>query len=175
MLDRVASRFETLYSPTALAADRQPPAGLARFLGYFLRQFRGAFTARLIAVARGDAPPDTVIEGARVFSAYTREWLGGDVAIAGGRIAGVGSYSGGERIDARGRFLVPGFIDAHVHLESAKLTPAQFARAVVPRGTTAVVCRHGFAAERRDCSDSACSTGNITGCENGAPRGRTLP
>jgi ATP-binding cassette subfamily B multidrug efflux pump len=53
MLDRVASRFESLYSPTALAADRQPPAGLARFLGYFLRQFRGAFAARLIVVALG--------------------------------------------------------------------------------------------------------------------------
>src|SRR3954462_6191358 len=95
---------------------------------------------RLIAVARGDAEPDTVIEGARVFSAFTREWLDGDVAIAQGRIAGGGAYEGGARIDARGKFLVPGLIDAHVHLESAKLTPAQFARAVVPRGTTAVVC-----------------------------------
>jgi adenine deaminase len=96
--------------------------------------------AHLIAVARGDAEPDTVIEGARVFSAFTREWLDGDVAIAQGRIAGIGAYTGGERIDGREKFLVPGFIDAHVHLESAKLTPAQFARAVVPRGTTAVVC-----------------------------------
>jgi adenine deaminase len=95
---------------------------------------------RLIAVARGDAEPDVVIEGARVFSAFTREWLDGDVAIADGRIAGVGSYGGGSRINARGKWLVPGFIDAHVHLESAKLTPVQFARAVVPRGTTAVVC-----------------------------------
>ncbi|HWK25641.1 MAG TPA: adenine deaminase [Solirubrobacter sp.] len=95
---------------------------------------------RLIAVARGDAEPDTVIEGARVFSAFTREWLDGDVAIADGRIAGIGSYAGGARVDGRGRFLVPGFIDAHVHLESSKLTPAQFARAVVPRGTTTVVC-----------------------------------
>ncbi|HEX6027283.1 MAG TPA: adenine deaminase [Solirubrobacter sp.] len=95
---------------------------------------------RLIAVARGDAEPDVVISGARVFSAFTREWLDGDVAIADGRIAGVGSFSGGARIDARGGWLVPGFIDAHVHLESAKLTPVQFARAVVPRGTTAVVC-----------------------------------
>jgi adenine deaminase len=100
----------------------------------------GAARARLIAVARGDAEPDTVIAGARVFSAFTREWLDGDVAIADGRIAGVGSYAGGERFDAAGGYLVPGFIDAHVHLESAKLTPAQFARAVVPRGTTAVVC-----------------------------------
>ena len=95
---------------------------------------------RLIAVARGDAEPDTVIEGARVFSAFTREWLDGDVAIADGRIAGMGAFEGGERVDGRGKFLVPGFIDAHVHLESAKLTPGEFARAVVPRGTTAVVC-----------------------------------
>ncbi|WP_053227465.1 adenine deaminase [Solirubrobacter soli] len=95
--------------------------------------------SHLIAVARGDAEPDTVIEGAKVFSAFTREWLDGDVAIADGKIAGVGSYEGGERIDGRGKWLVPGFIDAHVHLESSKLTPAQFARAVVPRGTTAVI------------------------------------
>lgn len=94
----------------------------------------------LIAVARGDAEPDVVISGAHVFSAFTREWLSGDVALHGGRIAGVGSYSGGTTISAEGRYLVPGFIDAHVHLESAKLVPAQFARAVVPRGTTAVVC-----------------------------------
>lgn len=94
----------------------------------------------LIAVARGDAEPDTVITGARVFSAFTREWLDGDVALYDGKIAGVGSYDGGERIDACGRYLVPGFIDAHVHLESAKLVPKEFARAVVPRGTTAVVC-----------------------------------
>ena len=75
-----------------------------------------------------------------MFSAFTREWLSGDVALYGGKIAGIGAYDGGERIDAAGRYLVPGFIDAHVHLESAKLVPAEFARAVVPRGTTAVVC-----------------------------------
>ena len=58
--------------------------------------------ARLIAVARGDAEPDLVIAGARVFSVFTREWLDGDVAVAGGRIAGVGRYAGGERIEAGG-------------------------------------------------------------------------
>lgn len=94
----------------------------------------------LIAVARGDAEPDTVITGARVFSAFTREWLSGDVALHGGKVAGIGRYDGGTRIAADGRYLVPGFIDAHVHLESAKLVPTEFARAVVPRGTTAVVC-----------------------------------
>jgi adenine deaminase len=96
--------------------------------------------AHLIAVARGDAEPDLVVAGAQVFSAFTREWLDGDVAVAGGRIAGIGRYDGGERIDADGRVLVPGFIDAHVHIESSKLLPAEFARAVVARGTTAVVC-----------------------------------
>ena len=95
---------------------------------------------RLIAVARGLAPPDLVITGARVFCAFTREWLSGDVAVAAGRIAGIGTYQGGERIEAEGRFLAPGFLDAHVHLESSKVTPAEFARAVVPRGTTGVVC-----------------------------------
>jgi adenine deaminase len=95
--------------------------------------------ARLIAVARGDEPADLVIAGARVLSVFTREWLELDVAVAGGRIAGLGSYDGGERVDAGGRWLVPGFIDAHVHIESSKLTPAEFARAVVPHGTTAVV------------------------------------
>jgi adenine deaminase len=96
--------------------------------------------AHLLAVARGDAEPDLVVEGARVFNVFTREWLDGDVAVAGGRIAGVGRHEGGERIAAAGAFLVPGFIDAHVHIESSMLLPAEFARAVVPRGTTAVVC-----------------------------------
>ena len=55
-------------------------------------------------------------------------------------VAGIGAFEGGERIDARGRYLVPGFIDAHMHVESSKLTPAEFARAVLPHGTTAIVC-----------------------------------
>ena len=80
----------------------------------------------LVAVARGDEPPDLVITGARVFSVFTREWLELDVAVCDGRIAGLGSYDGGERVDAGGRWLVPGFIDAHVHIESSKLTPAEF-------------------------------------------------
>ena len=87
---------------------------------------------RLLAVARGDAPADLVVRGARVFSAFTREWLDGDVAVAGGRFAGVGSYEGLETVDAEGRMMVPGFVDAHVHIESSMLTLARFAE-VVPR------------------------------------------
>ena len=62
-------------------------------------------TPRLLAVARGEEEPDVVIAGARVFGAFTREWLEGDVAIADGRFAGVGSYEGGERIDGSGHWL----------------------------------------------------------------------
>ena len=80
-----------------------------------------------------------MISGARVFSVFTREWLEGDVAIAEGRVAGVGAYAGGERVEAGGRPLVPGFIDAHVHLESSKLMVDEFARVVLSHGTTAVV------------------------------------
>ena len=97
-------------------------------------------TARLLAVARGEAEPDVVIEGARVFGAFTREWLEGDVAIADGRFAGVGAYEGGTRIDGDGRFLTAGFIDAHMHVESSKLTVGELARVLVARGTTAIVC-----------------------------------
>lgn len=94
----------------------------------------------LIAVARGDAVPDLVIEGAQVFCAFTKEWLVADVAVAGGRVAGLGQFNGGERIDGSERYLVPGFIDAHVHIESSKLMMDEYARVVLPHGTTAVVC-----------------------------------
>ena len=98
--------------------------------------------ARLIAVARGDAEPDLVIAGARVFGAFTREWLDVDVAVAEGRVASLaprGAFTGGERLDGAGQYLVPGYIDAHVHLESSKLMVDEFARAVLAHGTTAVV------------------------------------
>ncbi len=95
--------------------------------------------ARRIAVARGDEPADVVIRGGRVFSVFTREWLGTDIAIADGYVAGLGDYSGTDEVDAAGRYVVPGFIDAHMHLESPKLLPDEFARLVLPLGTTAVV------------------------------------
>jgi adenine deaminase len=94
---------------------------------------------RLIAVARGDEPPDLVLEGGRVLSVFTKEWLDVDVAVADGYVAGLGTFEGGERVDAHGTFIVPGFIDAHVHTESSKLMVDEFARAVLPHGTTAVV------------------------------------
>jgi adenine deaminase len=98
-------------------------------------------STRLLAVARGEATPDLVIRGARVFSSFTKEWLDHDVAIADGRIAGFAPLveAGTPVLDGAGRYLVPGFVDAHVHIESSKLLPVEFARAIVPRGTTTVV------------------------------------
>jgi adenine deaminase len=95
--------------------------------------------SRRLAVARGDEPADLVIRGARVFSAFTREWLEGDLAIADGFVAGLGDYEGAQTLDASGRYVVPGFIDAHMHLESSKLLVDEFAKLVLPLGTTAVV------------------------------------
>src|ERR671931_2928480 len=80
--------------------------------------------ARRLAVARGDEPADLVLRGGRVFSVFTREWL---------------DYDGKRVLDVAGKYLVPGFIDAHMHLESSKLLPDEFARLVLPLGTTAVV------------------------------------
>ncbi|MGH2936271.1 MAG: adenine deaminase [Gaiellaceae bacterium] len=94
---------------------------------------------RLLAVARGDEPADVVLRGGRVLSVFTREWLEGDVALVDGKIAGIGSYEAGEAVDVSGRYVVPGFIDAHVHIESSKLMVDEFARLVLPFGTTAVV------------------------------------
>ncbi|HYL51472.1 MAG TPA: adenine deaminase [Acidimicrobiia bacterium] len=95
--------------------------------------------ARWLAVARKDEPADLVLGGGRVFSVFTREWLDVDVAIVDGHVVGLGAYDGRERTDVRGAYLVPGFIDAHVHIESSKLMIDQFSRAVLPHGTTAVV------------------------------------
>jgi adenine deaminase len=94
---------------------------------------------RRLAVARGDEPADVVVRGGHVFSVFTKEWLECDVAVVDGVVAGLGSYEGRETLDASGKHVVPGFIDAHMHLESVKLMVDEFARLVLPLGTTAVV------------------------------------
>ncbi|GGR02081.1 adenine deaminase [Deinococcus ruber] len=95
---------------------------------------------RLVRVALGQEAADTVIVNAQIVDVLTREIYTADVALAGGRVAGVGSgYRAPELIDAHGAFLAPGFMDAHIHIESSLLTPARFAQAVRPHGTTGVV------------------------------------
>jgi adenine deaminase len=95
--------------------------------------------SRRLAVARGDEPADLVVRAGRVFCAFTREWLEGDLAIVDGFVAGLGTYEGRETLDADGSYVVPGFVDAHMHLESSKLLVDEFARLVLPLGTTTVV------------------------------------
>ena len=94
----------------------------------------------LIEVARGDAQADLVMTNARIVNTFTGEIEENSVAVHRGRVAGVGDYTWARRIvDLGGKFLAPGFIDGHVHLESTYLHVDQFARAVVPRGTLAAV------------------------------------
>jgi adenine deaminase len=92
-----------------------------------------------MAVARGDEPADLVLSGGHVFSVFTKEWLDVDVAVQDGFVMGLGHYQGRDRLDVEGAYLVPGFIDAHMHIESSKLMVDEFARAVLAHGTTAVV------------------------------------
>ncbi|RJQ39247.1 MAG: adenine deaminase [Dehalococcoidia bacterium] len=96
--------------------------------------------ARLIGTARGEQPADLVLSNARVVNVFTGELERASVAIAGGVIAGVGDYTRTRKvIDLKGKYLLPGFINGHTHIESSMLSPGQYARAVVPRGTTGVV------------------------------------
>jgi len=93
----------------------------------------------LMDVAAGRVEADLVITGARVIDVCNGRITEGDVAIVDGMIAGIGSYRGKQRFDARGKFLAPGFIDGHVHIESSLVDPASFADLVVPHGTTTVI------------------------------------
>ena len=97
----------------------------------------------LIQVARGKAPADLVLRNARLVNVFSNEIQPADVAIYQDRVAGVGapgSYGSAAReVDLKGQYLAPGLIEAHTHIESALLTPGEFARAVAPHGTTTCV------------------------------------
>ena len=95
--------------------------------------------AHLIETALGQRKADLVMKNAEIFISHTGEFLRGDLAIVDGRVAGIGEYDGAEVYDCTGRFLVPGFINAHLHIESSMLSPQEFAKAVVRNGTTTVV------------------------------------
>ena len=93
----------------------------------------------LIRHARGDEPADLLLRNGRVVNVLSGEVEAASVAVAGGFIVGLGDYTARTAIDLDGAFVAPGFIDAHVHIESALVPPSEFARAVVPRGTTTVI------------------------------------
>ena len=92
-----------------------------------------------IDVASGRIPADVVIKNCKVVDVYSAEIIEGDIALCDGTIAGVGSYEGKEVIDAEGRFAAPGFIDSHIHIESAYVTPEEIGRLLVPHGATTII------------------------------------
>ena len=94
---------------------------------------------RMLRCARGLEPADLVLKGGTVLNVFSEEFLPGDVAICGGVIVGVGEYSGVTEIDCAGKTVVPGFIDAHVHLESSMAAPGEFSKILARAGTTAVI------------------------------------
>lgn len=94
---------------------------------------------RIIAVAAGREKADLVLKNAKYLNVFSNEFLCGDIAVANGLVAGVGKYDGKTEIDVSGKLVLPGFIDAHIHLESSMVTPAEFAKAVVAHGTTTVI------------------------------------
>jgi adenine deaminase len=96
--------------------------------------------AAAIRVARGDVPADLVIKGACYLDVFTGALMAGDVAVYKGRVIGVADdYVGHEVVEAEGALVVPGFVDAHVHIESSLLTPVRFQQSVLPNGTTTVI------------------------------------
>lgn len=114
--------------------------------GAFMQEIYGqkidrqlAAKQRLIAVAAGREKADLVLKNAKYLNVFSNEFLCGDIAVANGLIAGVGKYDGKTEIDVSGKLVLPGFIDAHIHLESSMVTPAEFAKAVVAHGTTTVI------------------------------------
>ncbi len=93
----------------------------------------------LLAVSRGERKADLLLTGARIVNVFDGRLEEGSVAVFGGRIAGIGDYEAEETLDLGGACLCPGFIDGHVHIESSMVSLPEYARAVVPAGTTAVV------------------------------------
>ncbi len=97
--------------------------------------------ARRIAAGRGDAEPDLVIRNGRFLDLVTGDLIASDVAITNGVIVGtMADYTGGNTLDARGKIIVPGFIDTHLHVESSLVTPHEFDRCVLPHGVTTAIC-----------------------------------
>ena len=95
--------------------------------------------ARIIEVASGRQAADLVLKNATYVNVFSNELCHGDIAVAEGLIVGMGEYSGNVEVDVSGKIVLPGFVDAHIHLESSLVNPSEFARAVLPHGTTTVI------------------------------------
>lgn len=96
-------------------------------------------TVNRVKVARGEEKASLVLKNCQVINVFNGKIEKSDIAIEEGYIVGIGDYEGVEEIDVKGRYVCPGFIDGHVHIESSMLTPQRFAKAVLPKGTTTVI------------------------------------
>ncbi|MEH6994725.1 adenine deaminase [Neobacillus drentensis] len=94
---------------------------------------------RRISVASGKEPADTVVKNGRIIDVFNGEIIEGDIAIVDGYFAGVGKYEGKHTVDANGRYVLPAFIDGHVHIESSLVAPSEFAKVLLPHGVTTVI------------------------------------
>ncbi|MBY0148445.1 adenine deaminase [Neobacillus niacini] len=94
---------------------------------------------RRISVASGKEPADTVVTNGRIVDVFNGEIIEGDIAIVDGYFAGIGQYEGKNTVDAQGRYVLPAFIDGHVHIESSLVTPSEFAKVLLPHGVTTVI------------------------------------
>ena len=95
---------------------------------------------KIIKAAKGEEIADIVIKNANIINVLSGDIHRGDVAVVNGKIVGIGKdYKGREEIDINGSYLSPSFIDGHVHLESSMVSPYEYAKAVIPSGTTTVV------------------------------------
>ena len=94
---------------------------------------------RIVEVAAGREKADLVLKNAAYVNVFSSQICRADIAVAEGLIVGMGTYSGVQEVDVSGKIVLPGFLDAHIHLESAMVSPGEFARAVLPHGTTTVV------------------------------------
>ena len=93
----------------------------------------------VIDIAKGDTKAELVLKNAKIINVFSHEIIDGDIAVDDGKIIGIGEYLGDNEIDLKGKYVSPGFIDGHVHMESSMVSPSQFARAIVPRGTTTII------------------------------------
>ena len=94
---------------------------------------------KLIDTAAGRIPADTVIKNCQIVNVFSGKIQTGDIAFSGDKIAGIGEYQGVKEIDAQGRYAVPGFIDSHIHIESAYVSPEELGRLLVPHGAATII------------------------------------
>ena len=126
-----------LPSPEGDCGERMVCMGTESYTGRINRKLSKKL--RIVEVAAGREKADLVLKNAVYVNVFSNELCRGDIAVAEGLIVGMGTYSGTSEVDVSGKIVLPGFIDAHIHLESAMVSPQEFVRAVLPHGTTTVV------------------------------------